>query len=413
MDGPIHTLPDGLRAVISERPGTRTVATKVFVNAGSRYDGEQPGLSHYLEHLLFKGTKNRTSREIYAEIEAVGGRIDAQTAKEYTAFSVVTGARHYRRGLEVLSDLLLYPRFEPDDFVSEKLVILTELLRRADTRQVLWDLYDLTMWQVHPLRHRVLGYESTLETLALDDVVRQYRRYFGPRGTVIAMSGDVDAGEVLEVLRAIWRDDFPTAPEYPSLPREPALTERRTNHAPREIRQTHLVLGWPTVAMKHPDSYVLKVIDRILGAGGNCRLYQELRERQGLVYAVHTVRAEHEDLGHFSVYTATDPKSVQQAIDVVLGEIERLQREPVSPTELETAKTNYEGSLAVSFETNLKMAGISGVETLLMGDFEPFEEAIRCVQAVSADDISRVANEYFDTDRYAMATLGPEAPSGP
>ena len=413
MDERVHTLPNGLRAVISQRRGARTVATKVFVNAGSRYDGEQPGLAHCLEHLLFKGTENRTSREIYAEIEAVGGQIDAQTAKEYTAFSVVTGAGHYRRGLEVLSDLLLHPRFEPKHFASEKLVLLTELLRRADTRQVLWDLYDLTLWQVHPLCHRVIGYESTLETLTLDDVVRQYRRYFGTRGTVIAISGDLDAEDALEVLDTVWHGGSSAMPSYPPLPHEPALTEKRTNHAPREIRQTHLVLGWPTVGMRHPDSYVLKVIERILGAGGNSRLYQELRERQGLAYTVRAIRTEHAGMGHFSVYTATDPNSAQQAIEAILGEVERLQREPVRAAELETAKTNYEGSLAVSFETNLRMAGIIGVETLLMGEFEPFEEAVRRVQAVSADDILRVANEYFDTDRYAIATLGPEAPSGP
>ena len=143
-----------------------------------------------------------------------------------------------------------------------------------------------------------------------------------------------------------------------------------------------------------------------MGVGGNCRLYQELRERQGLIYAAYTVRAEHEDAGHYSVYTATDPAKVEQVIEGILAEIRRLQEEPVSKAELAAAKTNYEGSLAVSFETNLKLAGILGVETLLTGEFEPFAESVRRVRAATQDDILNVANQHLDTDRYAIAMVG-------
>jgi predicted Zn-dependent peptidase len=227
---------------------------------------------------------------------------------------------------------------------------------------------------------------------------------------VIAMSGDFDVDEAL----ALLGDHFQAAPSgelmSPTLPREPALTERRVNHAPRKTGQTHLILGWPTAGMRHPDSYVLKVIERILGAGADSRLYRELRERRGLVYSVRAIRAEHAGLGHFSIYTATDPKSTRMAIAAILLEIRRLRADLLSEEEIEAAKASYEGSLAVSFETNLRMAGIIGVETLLMGRFEPFEEAARRVRTVSAADVVRVARTYFDRDRYALASLGPEAP---
>ena len=405
-----RTLRDGLRAVLSPRPGTGTVATKVLVDAGDRYAGEQHGLAHCVEHLLFKGTANRTSREIYAAIEAVGGKIDAQTAKEYVAISVVTGASHLPHALDVLSDLFLHPRFEPGTLESEKSVIRQELSRRADNLSTLWDLYDLTVWQVHPYRHRALGYESTLEDLTLEDVVRHYARFFLPQATVVAISGECDVERSVALLGDLWSEGPSGEPVYPLISSEPPLVEGRRNYVPRRIGQTHLVLGWPTVGMRHPDSYVLKIIERIMGAGANSRLFREVRDRRGLAYSVRAVRSELVDLGHFSVYTATDPGQARAAIDAILEQIARLQRDSVSSDELEVAKTSYEGSLAVSFETNLKMAGITGIETLLMGAFEPFDEATRRVGAVTADDVLRVAQTYFNPDCYALASLGPQDP---
>jgi predicted Zn-dependent peptidase len=219
--------------------------------------------------------------------------------------------------------------------------------------------------------------------------------------------GDCDPAEALEEVERLFGRFAGDLPEVEPVPVEPPLVECRQSTLERGTRQVHLVVGWPAVGLRHPDSYVLKAIDRLLGAGGRSRLYWELRERRGLVYAVYAVRAEHEDTGHFAVYTATDPGRVQEVLDVMLGEIRRLQVEPVDEAELRAAQTNYEGSLAVSFETNLSLAGIVGLETLLTGQFEPFAEAGRRVRAVTPEDVPRVANRYLDTERYAVAMVGP------
>jgi predicted Zn-dependent peptidase len=400
-------LPNGLRALGIGRPGTSTVASKLFLKAGSRYDGDRQGIGHCLEHALFRGTATRSSREVYGAIEDLGGSIQGQTVKDYLALSAVTAAQHYRTGLEVLADLLLHPCFDAAGFEAEKRVILEEMERRADMRQIIWDLYDLTLWQAHPLRHRVLGYESAVADLNVDDVVAHYRRFCVPPATVLVVCGECDPEEALEEVEKLFGPFTGELLAYEPVSLEPPLSEIRKSTLERGTRQVHLVIGWPAVPMRHPDSYVLKAINWLLGVGGHSRLYQELRERRGLVYAVLAVRAEHEDTGHFAVYTATDPDRVQEALDVILGEIRRLQVEPVGEAELRAAQTSYEGSLAVSFETNLSLAGIVGLETLLTGEFESFEEAGRRVRSVAQEDVQRVANRYLDPAHYALAMVGP------
>ena len=401
------TLPNGLRAIAIARPGTSTVASKLFLKAGSRHDGDRHGIGHCLEHTLFRGTATRSSGEVHGAIEDLGGRIQGETVKDYLALSTVTGAQHYRTGLEVLADLLLHPRFDSAGFGAEKRVILEEMARRADMRQIIWDLYDLTLWQAHPLRHRVLGYESAVAALTVDDVAAHYRRFCVPSAAVLVVCGDCNPAEALEEIERLFGPFTGDLPVVEPVPAEPPLSEIRKSTLERATRQVHLVIGWPAVPLRHPDSYVLKAIDRILGVGGRSRLVQELRERRGLAYAVQTVRAEHEDTGHFAVCAATGPGRVQELLDAILGEIRRLQVERVSEAELRAAQTSYEGSLAVSFETNLRLAGIIGLETLLTGQFESFAQAARRVYDVTPQDVLRVANRYFDTERYAVAMVGP------
>jgi predicted Zn-dependent peptidase len=407
------TLPNGLRAIAIGRPGTATVASKVLLKAGSRHDGDRHGIGHCLEHALFRGTATRSSRELYGAIEDVGGRIQGETVKDYLALSTVTGAQHYRTGLEVLADVLLNPRFDPAAFQAEKLVILEEMARRADMRQIIWDLYDLALWQAHPLRHRVLGYESAVLPLTVDDVAAHYRRFCVPPAAVVVVCGECDPEEALREVGRLFSPFDGDAPDYEPVPPEPPLSEIRQSTLERGIRQVHLVIGWPAAGLRHPDSYVLKAIDRLLGVGGRSRLYRELRERRGLVYAVQSVRAEHEETGHLAIYLAADPARVQEVVEAILGEIRRLRAEPVGEAELRAAQTNYEGSLAVSFETNLSLAGIVGLETLLTGQFEPFAEAGRRVRGVTPEDVLRVANRYLDPACYAMAMVGPQTHERP
>jgi predicted Zn-dependent peptidase len=401
------TLANGLRVVCLERTGTPTVATKVLVKCGSRHDGEMHGLAHALEHMFFKGTESRTTQQIYHAVEEVGGQIDAQTTKEYTAFSVVTQDRFHRRGLEVLADVVRHPRLDETDFLKEKLVILEEMRRRADQRQAIWDFYAGTLWQTHPLKDRVLGYKEELIKLTAGDLRQHHTTFFVPANTVIAVAGNVELEDAQAVIIEFFGDWEGESPAFPPVPPESPLTDKREVWIERDVSQVHLLLGWPAVDMTHPDRHPLKVIGRLLGVGGSSRLYQRLREEQQLAYTVATATATYEDIGHFAVYTACKPDKVDTVHTAISDEMTRLREQPIGDEELGRVKTSYEGSLAVNFETNLQVASIHGVEALL-DRIEPFEEAVRRINAVTQKDILHVAQRYFDLERYVSVAMGPK-----
>ncbi len=405
------TLDNGLRVVCIERTGTPTVATKVLVQCGSRHDGEKHGLTHALEHLFFKGSDSRTTQQIYHAVEEVGGQIDAQTSKEYTAFSVVTQDRFHRRGLEVLADIVRNPRLDKTDFLKEKLVILEEMRRRADQRQAIWDFYAGALWQTHPLKDRVLGYKEDVLNLTTEDLRQHHATFFVPPNTVIAIAGNVTLEDILAVIVEFFGNWAGELPSLPPVSPEPPLADKREVWIERDVSQVHLVLGWPAVDMTHPDRHPLKVIGRLLGVGGSARLYQRLREEQQLAYTVATAVAAYEDIGHFAIYTACKPDKVDTVRTAIFEEIARLREQPVDDEELGRVKTSYEGSLAVNFETNLRIASIHGVEALL-DRIEPFEVAVRRINAVTQEDILRVAQQYFDLERYVSVAMGPKPTSG-
>lgn len=399
------TLASGMRVVHIARPATPTVAAKVLVKCGSRHDGQKQGLAHALEHLFFKGTHSRTTQQIFNAVEEVGGQIDAQTTKEYTAFSVVTQGRFHRRGLEVLADVVRHPRLDKVAFLKEKLVILEEMRRRADQSQAIWDFYTATLWQSHPLKDRVLGYKEDLMELTVEDLHQHHQAFFVPPNTVIAIAGNVTLEDTLAVLEECFGDWAGEVPSPPPVPMEPPLADRREVWIERDVSQVHLVFGWPAVDMKHPDRHPLKVIGRLLGVGGSSRLYQRLRDKQQLAYSVATAVATHEDIGHFAIYTACDPSKVATVRTAITDEITRLRQQPVSENELRRVQTGYEGSLAVNFETNLQVASIHGIEALLY-KIEPFDESIRRINAVTQEDILRAAQQYLDPERYVSVAMG-------
>lgn len=285
-------------------------------------------------------------------------------------------------------------------------MILDELQRRADQRQMIWDLYAATMWQVHPLKHRVLGYKDTVLSLSLADLVAHYRRFFVPTNTVIAVAGNIPAAIVRNEVESLYQGFEGETTLYPPAPTEPPLIKKRECFLEKSLHQTHLIFGWPTVGMGSQDKYPLKLVDRILGVGGSCRLYQRLREKDSLVYNISSVRAIYEDVGYFAIYAMTPPSKLNAVRRAILEEIQRLREEPVTKEELAEAKQSYEGALAVNSESNLWVAGIYGVEELFH-HIEPLTTSLQRIKAVTQGDIQRVAKTYFDPERYVSVVVGP------
>jgi predicted Zn-dependent peptidase len=417
FDWRLLLLPNGLRLITIARPGTPTVAVRAYVRAGSRYDVEQKrpdsrhpplGLAHLTEHLLFKGTRHHSQREIFATVERLGGVLEAGTTKEYTTLYVVTSRQGLVSAVDILAEVLLEPALREEDFWEEKLVVLEEMRRAQDRESVIFDLFAETLWQEHPLCYPIMGNPEGLHDLDYESLLSFYRQRYVAGNMLLVMCGDIEheeAGRLVAHRFAI----LPAGPEQPPAPvREPPLNEMRSGHLSKDVHQAHLLIGVPTVSMKHEERSALKVMERVLGMGGSARLYQRLREETQLVYSVHTVTAHYEDAGYLAVKTACNPSHLTRVRQAILEEWRKLRRQRVSEDELSAAKSNYAGTLARRFETNLALASIFGVEGLLHR-VENFEEAVGRINAVQRDDVLRVARQYLDVDRYVAVSVGSEA----
>ena len=409
-------LPNGLRLITIARPGTPTVAVRAYVRAGSRYDVEHKrpdsphpplGLAHLTEHLLFKGSRHHSQREIFAAVERLGGVLEAGTTKEYTTLYVVISRRGLVSAVDILAEVLLEPALREEDFWEEKLVVLEEMRRAQDRESVIFDLFAETLLQEHPLRCPIMGNPEGLHDLDDESLLSFYQQRYVAGNMLLVVCGDIEHEEARQLVAHRFAA-LPAGLEQPPITvHEPPLDAPRTAHVPKDVHQAHLLIGVPTVSMKHEERSALKVVERVLGMGGSARLYQRLREETQLVYSVHTVTAHYEDAGYFAVKTACDPSHLARVQQAILEEWRKLRRQGVSEDELSMAKSNYAGTLARRFETNLALAGIFGVEGLLHR-VENFEEAVGRINAVGRDDVLRVARQYLDVDRYVAVSVGRE-----
>ncbi len=395
---------NGLKVVCVERPYSPTVAIRVYVKLGSRDENDRNyGISHFIEHMLFKGTHKRNSLQIRKEIERLGGDIDAGTTKEYMVFSVVVPYKYWEVGIDVLSDILLDSVFNSGAIEKEKFVILDEIERRKDSRKIIWDLFSKTLWDGHPLSNSVLGTEEDVVRLDSEYVREYWKNHFSIKDSVVSIAGNIDFNKVFLAVK----EKFNNTKNGESISRSapPCRKEKRESFLEKDVYPTYIILGVPTVGMGDPDRCAIKLLNIILGGGSSSRLYQKIREEKGLVYTIYSTTMNYEDTGFLCIYTECNPSNVVQVTDLILDELKKIKDDGVSFNELDDAKRYYEGSLAIRFERNLRIAGIYGIETLLH-KIEPFDEAIKKVYNVKRKDVARVANEYLDIEDYALVRVG-------
>jgi predicted Zn-dependent peptidase len=406
VDWRLARLPNGMRLITIARPGTSTVAVRAYLRAGSRYDVPPClGLAHFTEHLLFKGTQSHSQRQIYASVERLGGVLDAGTTKEYLTLYAVLPHEGLSRAINVFAEILIQPALREDDFWEEKLVVLEEIRRAQDQQTVIFDLFAETLWPVHPLRYPMRGTLEGLHALEPASLLSFYRQRFVAGNMLLAISGDVKHKEV----RRLVAESFvvlPSGPEQPPNPMaEQPLNGQRSDHLEKGVHLTCLLLGVPTVGMKHKDRDALKVMERVLGMGGSARLYQRLREDAQLVYSVNTVTAHYEDAGYFAVHSACTPERLDEVRQAILDEWDQMRQQGATEEEIQAAKSNFAGTLARRSETNLALATLFGVQGLL-DQVETFDEAMARINAVCQDDVLRVARKYLDMESYVAVTVG-------
>jgi len=403
-----ETLGNRLKVLILKNPGTSSVSVDLWVKAGSRYESPPiNGVSHFVEHLLFKGTSKRTAQDISREIAAVGGALNAYTHWEYIQIHISLLPLHLDLALDILADIAQNSLMTEEMIEKERNVMLEEIsLANINPPSYILNLVSRTLFPENPLAMPISGTKETVETIRQQDLFRFYRQYFVPDNTFLTIIGNVDPTAVMATIRekmASW----PKGDQLPSAPLSPHRQEKFVEVGARKfLDQAIVILALQAMGSKDKDRPAFEVINAILGSGGSSRLYQEIREKKGLSYLVGSIYYPLSDTGLWGVYVGTDPKNVEPVKSIILREIERIQGEPLSPLELNDIKNYIRGRTLIRNENNASLAEFIS-QGLLTEQWEMPEKFLERVQAVTPEDVTRVAQSYLREDRRNLILLKP------
>jgi len=402
------TLPNGLRIVSETMPHTRSVSISIYVGAGSRYETRpQAGMSHFVEHMLFKGSAARPTAQLISEaVDGVGGLLNGGTDRELTVYYVKVARPHLELAADILIDMLRRPLFEPEELEKERSVIIEELRSVADSpAQQAEVLLDELVFPDQPLGWDVAGFESTVQTISRAEMLGYLKRQYAPNNVVVSVAGSVGHSEVVDLLQPLLGDWLPDQPAtwFPAADGQDAarcvLKSRRTE-------QAHLSLAMRGFSSVHPDRYALDLLSVVLGEGMSSRLFIELRERRSLCYDVHTYTSKYLDTGTFNVYAGVDPKKAVDATEAILAELARA-RDGIPEVELAKAKELVKGRTLLRMEDTRNVSGWIGTQEMLFGKVRSADEVVAEVEAVTPAQLDRVAREVIRGDRLSLAIVGP------
>jgi predicted Zn-dependent peptidase len=404
----VHGLSGGARLVMATMPERLSASLVFMFGGGSRLEDERlAGVSHFIEHLFFKGTRRRPSaKEIADAIEGVGGFINASTDKELTAYWTRVPAEHLQLGLDVLSDIVSNSKLSPEDVERERMVILEELKMYQDQPQdYALNLLEEVIWPGHPLGRDIAGTEESVARLTRDDILEYADAHYRLPNLVIGVAGAIDEGEMLAAVSSGLK--LPSEPDGLLSPEAPAsLNGSHVILRRKRTEQAHICLGVRALSYVHPDRYALDLLNTVLGEGMSSRLFLNIRERLGLAYDVHSFTQKHRDTGHLGVYLGVDPKKAVEAIRAVVAEMHELCDQELTAEELQRAKEFTKGRVRLDLEATNGVAFWLTYQELLMGEIRSIEDELSLVDAVTASDIKRVANSVLRSP-LQMAVIGP------
>ena len=410
-------LPNGLRVVTSRMPSARSVAVGLFVGVGSRHeDVPHAGLSHLLEHLVFKGTRGYPDPGGLSEaVEGCGGAVNASTDRELTVYSSKVPGAAAERGLDVVAELVLRPLLRQQDLAAEKPIIVDEIRMYEDSPgDHVFTLFDQVLFGTHPLGREIAGTPRSVRRATRDGAVGHWRRWYQPRHLVLAVAGAVSHEAILRTAGR-WFDEPPAWLDGVGMDEPQGLIAAAPATGPagtvrvayRRLAQGNLCLGMPGVARDDPDRWALDLLGTVLGDGMSSRLFLELRERRSLAYDVSTFSAIYSDCGTFGVHAGFDPDQTHAVIAAILDQLQRVVQEPVSPAELERARAYTRGRLELRMEETSAVAAWLGTGESLLPRILTVEEVVERLEAVTADDLLRVARRIARADQVRLAVLGP------
>jgi len=405
MDHRLTALPNGLRVITESMPSVLSVAVGCWVDTGSRDEvGPEAGCSHFLEHLLFKGTDLLGAREIAEAFDSVGGRSNAFTSKEYTCYWAQLRDEDLSMGLGLLSEMIQRPAFRSEDIASEANVVLEEInMNEDDPSDVAHDQFARALWEDHVLARPVLGTRDSISGMGRDVIVDYWSRRYHPSTVVVAAAGHIEHDEVVELATDRFGGWDGIAPGRELAP--PTL-EANAQVVRRDTEQAHLVIGGEALTRGDDRRFAFGILNHVLGGGMSSRLFREIREERGLAYAVYAFRMPYADSGAYGVYVGTTPSQTEQVLQLVRAELGQLVEWGITSEELDRAKGNMKGSLALSMEdTNSRMVRLgrhelTGVEHLSL------DETVASIDAVTLEDIHAVAKEVY-SGPHVIGAVGP------
>lgn len=401
-------LENGLRVVSSEMPHTRSVSIGIYVGVGSRYESvERAGVSHFLEHMLFKGTSRMpTAREISESIEGTGGTLNAGTEHELTTYWCRVARPHFRESLELLLELLRNSLFEPDSIEKERMVIVEELNMINDYPGAKVDAFiDEMLWPEHPLGRDIGGTKESITSMSRDDLLDHLETHYTASNIVVSVAGNVEHVEVVDLVSSL-SDQWTAGIPQPWVPAGPVQSEPQVRLQTRRTEQAHLAIAVPGVSLVDPDRYALELMSIVLGEGMSSRLFVEIRENRALAYDIQSGVSHFLDSGAFVITAGVDPKRVYEAVQTVLEQTAGM-RDSLSDEELEKAKRYTTGRMLLRMEDTRAVIAWMGNQELLYGGILEVDQVMYAVEEVTTHDVMRVAGNLFVSERLNMAVVGP------
>jgi len=399
------TLNNGLTVLTDEMAHVRSVAIGVWLKRGSRHETpEESGLAHFIEHMVFKGTEKRSQARIAQEMDEIGGQTDAFTSQEYAGFHAKVLDEQLSRAVDLLSDIVVAPRFDAEELERERMVILEEMKSVEDApEELVHEIFAERFWPNHPMGRPILGTEATVAGFSRDDLVAFFRKTYAPSNIVVAAAGAFEHAKLLELVES----------QFEGLDAPPdGVVETAPDVAPnilfqhKDLEQAHLVLGSVAPHASSSDRFVAYVLSAVVGGNMSSRLFQVIREERGLAYSVYSGVTSFNDCGQFSVYAGTDPKNVPEVLDLTMKELGRIKTEPMPEEELQRAKDHLRGSMLMGLEsTGSRMSRLARQE-MVFGRHVSVDEALKGLEAVRPEDVQRLAVEIFGERELAMTLLG-------
>lgn len=400
------TLDNGIVVLTEKIPHVRSVAVGVWVDVGSRDEPNQfMGISHFIEHMMFKGTAGRTAKDIAETLDAVGGQLNAFTTKEYTCYYSRVLDEFFGLAVDLLGDMLLNSRFAADDIDRERNVILEEIKMYEDTPdELVHDIFAHTVWQGHVLGRPIIGSEEVIQNMTREDILAFYRQHYTPAKIILSVAGNIEHEEAVAKLASVFgpmqgesRERLLTGP----------VPHREIACRSKETEQVHLCIGTQGLPLGHEQIYVYQLVNTILGGGLSSRLFQEVREQRGLVYSIFSYHSSYHDTGLFCVYTGLSKQNVQPTLELVFNEIRDIQKNSVTGAELQRAKDQLKGNLLLSLENVSTRMSRLGKSQLYLGTVIHPDEIVTRINRVTLEDVQNLAQSMICPERFALASIGP------